>query len=127
VRNLEEEGRINLHKQVLMNQGQMLSTVLFYLRGGMVIPSFHGLLLRFPRFCGSSAPFVLSNCVDRAPNQCRWALEDISPKKSTLTHSVGVRCLSRPTLATFSLLLSTRNAEEPQYWGLLINHPFSLL
>ena len=40
-------------------------------------------------------------------------IEGCFPKKSSLTHWVGVRCLPRPALATFSLLLSMTNAEEP--------------
>lgn len=63
---------------------------------------------------GSSAFPVFSN-VDPPGNQCRRALEDVSPKKSSLTHSVDVHCLSRPILATFFLLLSTGDAEEPKF------------
>jgi hypothetical protein len=67
-------------------------------------------------FIGSSVFPVLSNCVDQPRNQCRRALEDVSHKKSSLARSVGVRCLSRPTLTTFLLLLNTEYAESPNFW-----------
>src|SRR5947209_19533358 len=57
-----------------------------------------------PRFTGSPALPVLSHCVDPPRNQCRTALRHVSPKKSSLTHCVGVRCLTRPLLAAFFIV-----------------------
>src|SRR5258708_170936 len=70
--------------------------------------------LQSTRKTGSSALSVLSHCVDPPRNQCRTALKDVSLKKTSLTHCVGVRCLTRPAPTAFSLLLSTPNAEEPK-------------
>ncbi len=64
-------------------------------------------------YTGSSALSVLSHCVDQPRNQCRTALKEVSLKKPSLTHCVGVCCLTRPAPTAFSLLLSTTNAEEP--------------
>ena len=41
--------------------------------------------------------------LDRAPNQCRCALEEISPTKSSLTHTMGVRCRELGQLSQLTL------------------------
>jgi hypothetical protein len=80
-------------------------------------PTFVGTLfeaLPFTQKTGSSALLVLSNCIDLAKNQSRTALRDGFHEKLSFTHWMGLLLLGRPTLATFSLLLSTTNAVEPR-------------